>query len=135
LKQWIRMIIRQIKDVFMTENYSTQRKSIKESDVDKLEQAIEVHGYRGQSKGKHNGVVNIKPDDKELWKSLNKYHEIEKTKIDEYVKENDLTHIFDVKIVAHCPNGDRGIGILYKNNINELYLVLLGFANYNYQLF
>lgn len=128
--------VRQIKEVFMTKNYLEQKKSINVSDVNKLEQAIEVHGYRGQSKKKHNGVVNIKPDDKELWKSLKKYCNIEKTNIQEYVdKHTSLTHIFDVKVVAHCPNGDRSIGSLYKNENDELILILLGFANYNYQLF
>ena len=127
--------VRQIKDVFVTENYLIQKKLMNKSDVNKLEQAIEVHGYRGQSKKKHNGIINIKPDDKELWKSLKKFNEIEKTNIEKYVKENNLIQIFDVKIVAQCPDGNRSIGSLYKNNDNELFLILLGFSNYNYQLF
>jgi hypothetical protein len=129
------MTVRQIKNILMTKNYSDQKESIDRSDVDKLEQAIEVHGYRGQSKCKHNGIVNIKPDDKELWKSLNKYYDIERTNIDEYVKQYSLKRVFDVKIVAHCPNGNRSIGILCTDKDNDLYLILLGFANYNYQLF
>lgn len=124
-----------IKEVFFTENYLQQKKSMDLSDVNKLEQAIEVHGYRGSSKGKHNGIVNIKPDDKELWKSLKKYIETENQNIEKYIKTNKLIHIFDVKIVAHCPDGNRSIGCLYKNEDSELFLILLGFTNYNYQLF
>lgn len=48
-----------------------------EKEVFKLEQAIIVHGYRGQSKMKHNGLVNIKPSDKELIKSVEKFSKIE----------------------------------------------------------
>lgn len=38
----------------------------------KLEQAADVHGYRGASKKKHNGIVPIRPTDKGLLKTLKK---------------------------------------------------------------
>jgi len=126
---------RKIDCIVMTKTYYDQKQQIDKSEVEKLEQAIDVHGYRGQSKMKHNGVVNIKPDDKELWKSLKKFYEIEKNNIDQYIDENKLIRFDDVKIVAHCPNGDRSIGILYKDKSEKYYLILLGFSNYNYQLF
>ena len=41
-------------------NYFHQRTNeMVEEEVMKLEQAVEVHGYRGSSKCKHNGVVNL----------------------------------------------------------------------------
>jgi len=104
-----------------------------QSEVSKLEQAIEVHGYRGASKLKHNGVVNIKPDDKELWKSLNKFKELEKQLLSK-TTENGETFLIDVKVVAHVPNGNRIIGSIYKKE-EDLILYLLGFSNYNYQIF
>jgi len=103
------------------------------SEVSKLEQAIDVHGYRGASNYKHNGVVNIKPDDKELWKSLNKFKELEKQLLLK-TAENGETFLIDVKVVAHVPNGNRIVGSIYKKE-EELILYLLGFSNYNYQIF
>jgi len=117
-----------------SDTYKHQRELMDKSEVNKLEQAIEVHGYRGASKFKHNGVVNIKPDDKELWKSLEKFKQLEKELLLE-TKENSEDFFIDVKIVAHVPNGNRIIGSLYKNSNNELVLYVLGFSNYNYQLF
>lgn len=121
--------------VVFTQNYMDQKTKMDVSEVSKLEQAIDVHGYRGFSKMKHNGVVNIKPEDKELWKSLNKCTQFEQKNIDQKISENGLKHFCDVKVVAHCPNGNRGIGSLYKDNKGELFLVMLGFGNYNHQLF
>ena len=43
-----------------------------ETEWPKLEQAAEVHGYRGASKKKHNGIVPIRPSDSGLLKTLNK---------------------------------------------------------------
>jgi hypothetical protein len=124
-----------ISETIHTETYKTQRALMDATDVEKLEQAMQVHGYRGKSKGKHNGVVNIKPDDAELWKSLKKFKQLEDKNVNKLVKDNKLTFYTDVKLVAHCPNGNRAIGSLYKNNNNEFILILLGFSNYNYQLF
>ena len=121
--------------ILTTDNYNAQKVLMDSSEVSKLEQAIDVHGYRGQSKMKHNGVVNIKPDDKQLWKSLNKYNQTENKTISTAITDNKLVHCYDVKVVAHCPNGNRGGGSMYRNENGENYLILLGFANYNHQLF
>jgi len=126
---------RPIVRTFMTDTYKDQKKQMDDSEVNKLEQAIDVHGYRGQSKMKHNGVVNIKIDDNELWKSLKKYNQHETNNINQIINENKLVHYCDVKVVAHCPNGNRSIGPLYKDDKDDLYLILLGFSNYNFQLF
>jgi hypothetical protein len=63
------------------------------------EQAAEVHGYRGASKFKHNGVVNIKPDDKQLWKSLKKFKDLEKDLL-KLATENQKEFFVDVKLVV-----------------------------------
>ena len=120
--------------IVYSDTYKKQKEEMDQSEVNKLEQAIEVHGYRGPSKFKHNGVVNIKPDDKELWKSLAKFKELEKELLQQ-AKQNDEEFFIDVKIVAHVTNGNRMIGSIYKNKQNELILYVLGFSNYNYQLF
>jgi len=118
-------------NIIYTDTYKLQRENMDASEVSKLEQAIQVHGYRGASKQKHNGVVNIKPGDKELIKSLNKFKKKELVDID----ESKNIFVIDVKAVAHVPNGNRIVGSLYKNEKNELTLYVLGFSNYNYQLF
>ena len=125
---------KQIKTVIFSETYKKQRESINTIEVEKLEQAIEVHGYRGPSKKKHNGIVPIRPDDKHLWKSLSKFKENESIEIDNLI-ENGNKHIADIKVVAHVTNGDRIIGCIYENNKDELSLHILGFSNYNKQLF
>ena len=119
--------------IIYSDTYLKQRKLMNQTDVSKLEQAVDVHGYRGASRLKHNGVVNIKPDDKELWKAINKFKELEKRLLLN-ATENNETFVIDVKAVAHVPNGDRIVGSLYKKD-DELVIYLLGFANYNYQLF
>ena len=132
--------------VIYSDTYVMQKSQMDKSEVDKLEQAIEVHGYRGASKKKHNGVVPIRPDDKELWKSLKKFKEgaqLEHSELLEFfadvkvvaqLEHSELLEFFaDVKVVAHVENGNRAIGTIYKNNNGDLLLYLLGFANYNYQ--
>jgi len=47
-------------------------KDLNVNEYNKLMDFIYVHGYRGASKKKHNGVVPIRPTDKQLWKDLNK---------------------------------------------------------------
>ena len=126
---------RKINTVFITENYKNQRDKMDLSEINKLEQAIDAHGYRGKSKMKHNGVVNIKNDDKELWKSIKQYNQVEEKNMNLYINDNKLKHFVDVKIVAHCPNGNRGVGSLYSDENGDLSLILLGFANYGYKLF
>lgn len=124
-----------IAKIIYTPTYLDQRRYMDNLEVNKLEQAIEVHGYRGASKCKHNGVVLIKPEDSQLWKSLTKFKKIDDTFLSESVKLNDEIFYSDVKIVAHCPNGNRAIGSLYKNHTGELTLYVIGFSNYCYQLF
>ena len=120
-------------EIVYSKTYKEQRPSMDAKEVEKLEQAIEVHGYRGASKGKHNGVVNLKPTDTNLQKSLSKL------KLDAdlqcVLKERALTFKIDVKIVAHCPSGNRAIGSLYTDSEGKTILYVLGFCNYNFQLF
>jgi hypothetical protein len=121
-----------INRIIRTDTYTRQREQMDQKEVNKFEQAIEVHGYRGSSKKKHNGVVLIKPTDTQLLKSLEKFYETEKAYI---TRQPLLTKVADVKIVAHVENGNRAIGQLYTNQQRELVLVLMGFSNYNYALF
>ena len=122
---------RYFKKVIYTDTYLDQRKQMEEHEISKLEQAVLVHGYRGASRKKTNGVVPIRDSDTELWKALKKFKEYEvrllKGVTDEFV--------IDVKCVAHITNGNRAIGSLYKDSDGELVLYVLGFCNYNYQLF
>ena len=124
-----------ISNIVYTPTYLKQKEEMDKKEVLKLEQAIEVHGYRGASKKKHNGVVNIKPDDKELWKSLEKFKLLDEDFVSKKVKENKEIFEIDVKIVAHCPNGNRAVGSLYKDKNEGYKLYVYGFSNYNYQLF
>lgn len=125
---------RHFTNIIFSDQYIKQKEYMDEVEVDKLEQAIEVHGYRGPSKKKHNGVVPIRPSDKHLWKALAKFREIEQNEINELIKMGNK-YIADVKVVAHVTNGNRVIGCVYENNDGELSLHILGFANYNKQLF
>jgi hypothetical protein len=111
-----------------TSTYQSQRSKMEMKEVAKLEQAIDVHGYRGNSKKKHNGVVNIRPQDKQLIKDLAKFKSLEQesTGLDEFV--------MDVKVVAHCPSGNRIVASLYKTPTGHK-LRLFGFSNYSKKLF
>lgn len=124
-----------IAKIIYTPTYLNQRQYMNNLEVNKLEQAAEVHGYRGSSKCKHNGVVLIKPGDAQLWKSLTKFKKYDDDFISESVKLNNETFYCDVKIVAHCPDGTRAIGTLYRSQTEELILYVVGFSNYSYQLF
>jgi hypothetical protein len=131
----------QITKIIYTPSYFIQKSQMDNSEVEKLEQAIEVHGYRGASSKKHNGVVNIKPTDLQLFKSLNKYKLLDTNKeILDHIKLVNLELVIDVKVVAHCPSGNRCVGSLYReknknNDKADLILYVFGFANYNYSLF
>ena len=48
------------------------KKDLDDNEYEKLIEAIDVHGYRGASKKRHNGVVPIRPVGKQLWKDLEK---------------------------------------------------------------
>ncbi len=114
-------------------SYVEQLKKMDEKEVAKLEQAIEAHGYRGASKSKHNGVVNIKPlpQDAQLWKALERF----KTPLDSEDSKK-LKFLIEVKVVAHCPSGNRIVGSLYRDTItSDLVLVLHSFVNYTKRLF
>jgi len=93
-----------IDDVIYTNTYTKQCELMDSKEVDKLEQAIEVHGYRGYSKMKNNGVVNIKPDDKELWKSLEKFKKIEENNIQNNIdKYGAISYIIKIlKFLYKC---------------------------------
>ncbi|VBB17945.1 hypothetical protein YASMINEVIRUS_408 [Yasminevirus sp. GU-2018] len=121
--------------VVHTPTYTRQKEEMDDDEVEKLEQAIEVHGYRGASKKKHNGVVNIKPDDAQLLKCLNRFRTLENKFIADLIKEDQLQKMIDVKVVAHIDNGNRTVGEIYVNKEKEMILVLYGFSNYNYSLF
>jgi hypothetical protein len=128
---------KEISSIIFLPTYRYQRDLMDLREVRKLEQAAIAHGYRGASKGKHNGVVNIKPDDKILLKSLEKFKSNEGNKnflMGMRTLESEEFYI-DVKVVAHCQNGDRIVGFLNRNKSGELILYLLGFSNYNYEIF
>lgn len=109
----------------MSVTYSTEFISlIKENKLDskfiindwpKLSQAAEVHGYRGASKKKHNGIVPIRPTDKGLLKTLKK------------LSNNNNDNGLPIKVVAHCPSGNRLVG--YKSPDNNI--TIYGVANYD----
>jgi hypothetical protein len=87
----------------------------------KLEQAAQVHGYRGASKKNHNGIVPIRPSDSGLLKTLSK---LLKTSSFQplLIKEKALP----IKVVAHVPTGNRLVGYRVRNCI-----YILGAANYS----
>jgi len=109
--------------------YTQDRTKVPGSDVDKLEQAIDVHGYRGASKKKHNGVVCIRPSDVKLWKVYNN-----NVGSCTDLRNIDAELLTAVKVVAHCPNGNRGVGACYEHPTAGFVLVLLGMGNYGGKL-
>ena len=88
------------------------------ADFAKLEQAIAVHGYRGASKKKHNGVVPIPQRDKNLWKFYYKHQSLVPA---EY--QAGLV----VKAVAHVTTGDRLVGVMKPC---QTAMFILGCENY-----
>jgi len=130
---------REIQQVIMMDTYKLQKANqvIDESDIGKLEQAI-VHGYVGASKKKHNGVVNIKPRGKDvaddiLWKTLERVPFQPNNPTDPTLKL-----VAAVKLVAHCPSGNRTLGYLFnRSSITEsetaaMELYLVCFGNYTH---
>ena len=85
------------------------------NDWPKLKQAAEVHGYRGASKKKHNGIVPIRPTDTNLLKTLSQ------------LSKDDHSNDLPIKVVAHCLSGNRLVG--YRNSDGNI--VIYGLANYN----
>ena len=98
-----------------------------DSEYPKLAQAMEVHGYRGASRKKHNGVVPIRPSDSGLVRALRKQTQAyalstHKTKaLDEIIAKGT-----PIKVVAHVPTGNRLVGYMWNNQI-----LITGVANYN----
>lgn len=111
-----------------------------QDEVEKLEQAAEVHGYRGNSKAKHNGIVTIRPTDAYLLKALDIYSAREKKFLETATRQEDRkmdeksTQLLPVKLVAHCPSGNRAVGLLYLEDNEPIILLVLGFGNYQKML-
>src|SRR5947209_5357034 len=99
--------------VRFSEFYDAQRPTLDPREVAKLEQAAQVHGYRGASRKKHNGVVPIQPTDRHL---LTFYHK----------QAAAAPPALPVKVVAHVPSGNRLVAVLSGGD-----LYVLGMANYN----
>ncbi len=99
-------------------------------EIHKLRNAAIRHGYRGPSKGKHNGIVPIRPSDARL-----------KADYDRLVSglNDDLQSLLEnatpIKVVAHVPSGDRLIGAMYKNNKGNHSVYILGMSNYSKRKF
>lgn len=88
-------------------------------ELEKLLQAIEVHGYRGPSRRKHNGVVPIRPTDSALIKRLEELRLRTSLKI-------PPSGAIAVKAVAHVPSGYRLVGF----RLPDGEILILGMGNY-----
>jgi hypothetical protein len=98
---------------------------LNKSELTKLTEAIYIHGYRGASKKRHNGVVPIRPVDKQLLKDLNKAILQESNEIQEKYKD-----CCPIKVVAHVPSGNRLIGYIYNMDNKELGVYILSVSHY-----
>lgn len=78
-------------------------------DLAKLLQAVEVHGYRGPSKKRHNGVVPIRPCDARLRRELAR----------RLADHPELARGFPVKVVAHV-DGTRLVGVILEGRLHVL---------------
>lgn len=87
----------------------------------KLRQAAEVHGYRGPSKKKHNGIAPLRPTDTELHNALLRFTPLS------MITTGRLQGAIPVKIVAHVPSGNRLVGYRLKDGTFHI----LGLANYS----
>jgi hypothetical protein len=92
------------------------------AEAQKLLQAMEVHGWRGPSKKKHNGAVPIPPRDGNLLKTLERL-----TLLLPPDTRETLRGAAPFKAVAHVKTGYRMVG--YRLSSGTLYVV--GMANYN----
>lgn len=100
---------------------STLSRKFREDEWPKLKQAAEVHGYRGPSRRKHNGIVPIRPTDKGLLKTLQKTTQ-------NLISPDDRPGLMPVKAVAHVPSGNRLVGYM-DNRVGQI--VFYAVANYN----
>ena len=97
-------------------------------DYPKLVQAIDVHGYRGASNKKHNGVVPIRPEDAKLEKGFQKLLEMSSKFAQELYKSPNAT---PVKVVAHVEN-IRLVGLRYPDEDGVHFnLHILGACGYD----
>lgn len=103
---------------FLRDMEKTETKQFVAEEWPKLRQAAEVHGYRGASKKKHNGVVPIRPTDKGLLKTLERL----RAKTNFAVPDGTLP----IKAVAHVPSGNRLVGFRRTDG----HIIILGRANY-----
>lgn len=94
----------------------------------KSSKAAHNYGYIGKSKGKRNGIVDIRKEDKTL---LQDYKAIMK-KFNVQGRYNLSESITPVKIVAHIPTGDRFVGC--KDNPTRS-IVIFGMSNYKKRYF
>lgn len=69
-----------------------------------MAQTKAVHGYRGPSKKKHNGIVPVRRTDKGLLKTVKRMTTANKIA--------DVDGLLPVKVVAHVPTGNRLVGVL-----------------------
>jgi len=76
----------------------------------KLMRAADVHGYRGASRRRHNGVVPIRPCDGRLLATLAKL----------LARYPHLIGGTWVKVVAHVPSGLRLVGVLIGERLHLL---------------
>jgi hypothetical protein len=116
-------------EILFSPQYLQDRSKHDPKTIEKLEQAMEVHGYRGASKKKHNGVVNLKPTDNALVRTL----QSNQLQDDAWLATNraNKTFVANVKVVAHCPDGTRAVGCLFKDEHNVHSLLVHGISNYD----
>jgi hypothetical protein len=107
--------------IHWSEYYVKQREELDPLEVKKLEQAADVHGYRGPSRKKHNGIVPIRPTDHELWKVYKKL--LDSPDVQTLTTGKTLV---PVKVVAHVPSGNRLVGAMMNGE-----LIILGMGNYS----
>lgn len=101
------------------------KEDLTDLEFNKLIEAIHVHGYRGASKMKHNGVVPIRAVYNKLWKDL----EIDMEKESSEIK-SQYKNCCAVKVVAHVPSGKRLIGYMYNLDDGNYGLYILQTSHY-----
>lgn len=95
-------------------------------DFAKLHKAATTYGYRGASRGKRNGIVDMNPEGN-LYSFLQRA--IEEGKLENHGLSNNLK---PVKVVAHVPNGNRLVGVLdMEEKEGRHKVVIIGIGNYN----
>lgn len=98
-----------------------------QSELEKLRQAAQVHGYRGPSKKKHDGIVPLPGRDSNLWTVLERLS----VTLNDEDRKKYVDNGTAIKVVAHVPSGWRLIG--YRSDLDHS-ILLLGAANYDRKL-